>query len=409
MDFNDTKEEAEFRSEVKVWLESNAPKSLQVAARYDAIDVKEDALSRAREWQAKKAESGYAAITWPKEFGGLGGTAIQSVIYSQEESKYNVPAGFFEIGLGMCIPTMMAWATSKQNERYVKPALHGEEVWCQLFSEPAAGSDVAGVRTKAEKDGDDWIINGQKVWTSGAHFSDFGIIVVRTDPNVAKHKGLSFFFLDMKSEGIEVKPIRQISGGANFNEVFFTDVRVPDSQRLGEVGEGWKVALTTLMNERLAIGVPKSADYSSLTKAAKEIDINDEPAIKNDLVRSKIADWYIQAEGLKYTKMRTLTSLSKGETPGPESSIGKIVSAPKMQDLASFAMDLQGAAGIMNDAEIALLHSIFQSQWLSAAGYRIAGGTDEILRNIVAERVLGLPQDVRVDKSVPFNELPSGR
>ena len=268
MDFNDTKEEAEFRSEVKVWLESNAPKSLQVAARYDAIDVKEDALSRAREWQAKKAESGYAAITWPKEFGGLGGTAIQSVIYSQEESKYNVPTGFFEIGLGMCIPTMMAWATSEQNERYVKPALHGEEVWCQLFSEPAAGSDVAGVRTKAEKDGDDWIINGQKVWTSGAHFSDFGIIVVRTDPNVAKHKGLSFFFLDMKSEGIEVKPIRQISGGANFNEVFFTDVRVPDSQRLGEVGEGWKVALTTLMNERLAIGVPKSADYSSLRKAA---------------------------------------------------------------------------------------------------------------------------------------------
>ena len=241
-----------------------------------------------------------------------------------------------------------------------------------IFSEPSAGSDVAGVRTKAEKDGDDWIINGQKVWTSGAHFSDFGIIVRRTDPNVAKHKGLSFFFLDMKSEGIEVKPIRQISGGANFNEVFFTDVRVPDSQRLGDVGQGWKVALTTLMNERLAIGVPKSADYSSLTRAAKEVDLNDQPAIKNDLVRSKIADWYIQAEGLKYTKMRTLTALSKGETPWPESSIGKIVSAPKMQDLASFAMDLQGAAGIINDAEIALLHSIFQSQWLSAAGYRIA-------------------------------------
>ncbi|MBJ66320.1 MAG: acyl-CoA dehydrogenase [Rhodobiaceae bacterium] len=409
MDFNDTKEEAEFRSEVKDWLKNNAPDSLKVAARYDAIDVKEDVLSRAREWQAKKADAGYAAITWPKEFGGLGGTAIQSVIYSQEESKYNIPAGFFEIGLGMCIPTMMAWATQEQNERYVKPALYGEEVWCQLFSEPSAGSDVAGVRTKAEKDGDNWIINGQKVWTSGAHFSDFGIIVVRTDPNVAKHKGLSFFFLDMKSKGIEVKPIRQISGGANFNEVFFTDVRVPDSQRLGEVGEGWKVALTTLMNERLAIGVPKSADHTSLTRAAKELNINDEPAIKNDLVRSKIADWYIQAEGLKYTKMRTLTALSKGETPGPESSIGKIVSAPKMQDLASFAMDLQGAAGIINDAEIALLHSIFQSQWLSAAGYRIAGGTDEILRNIVAERVLGLPQDVRVDKEVPFNELPSGR
>ena len=200
MDFNDTKEEADFRLEVKSWLKENASKGEKVGGRYDAIDVQEDALSRARDWQAKKAEAGYAAITWPKEFGGLGGTAIQSVIYSQEEAKYNVPTGFFEIGLGMCIPTMMAWATKEQNERFVKPALYGEEVWCQLFSEPSAGSDVAGVRTKAEKDGDDWIINGQKVWTSGAHFSDFGIIVVRTDPNVAKHKGLSFFFLDMKSE-----------------------------------------------------------------------------------------------------------------------------------------------------------------------------------------------------------------
>ena len=323
MDFNDTKEEADFREEVKTWLKENASKGEKVGGRYDAIDVQEDALSRARDWQAKKAEAGYAAITWPEEFGGLGGTAIQSVIYSQEEAKYNVPTGFFEIGLGMCIPTMMAWATKEQNERFVKPALYGEEVWCQLFSEPSAGSDVAGVRTKAEKDGDDWIINGQKVWTSGAHFSDFGIIVVRTDPNVAKHKGLSFFFLDMKSEGIEVKPIRQLSGGANFNEVFFTDVRVPDSQRLGDVGQGWKVALTTLMNERLAIGVPKSADYSSLTRAAKEVDLNDQPAIKNDLVRSKIADWYIQAEGLKYTKMRTLTAYQRVKLQGQKVELVK--------------------------------------------------------------------------------------
>ena len=209
----------------------------------------------------------------------------------------------------MCIPTMMAWATKEQNERYVEPALYGKEIWCQLFSEPSAGSDVAGVRTKAEKDGDDWIINGQKVWTSGAHFCDYGIIVVRTDPSVPKHKGLSFFFLDMKSPGIEIKPIRQISGGSNFNEVFFTDVRVPDTQRLGEVGEGWKVALTTLMNERLAIGVPKSADYSSLTQLAKDVILNNKPAIKNDHVRAKIADWYVQSEGLKYNKLRSLTYL----------------------------------------------------------------------------------------------------
>ena len=407
MDFNDTPEENSFRLEVREWLKNNANQDKKSAGY--VLDEEDGALSRAREWQAKKAEAGYAAITWPEAYGGLGGTSIQSVIYSQEEAKYNVPTGFFDIGLGMCIPTMMAWATKEQNERFVEPALYGKEIWCQLFSEPSAGSDVAGVRTKAERDGDDWIINGQKVWTSGAHYCDFGIIVVRTDPNVPKHKGLSFFFLDMKSPGIEIKPIRQISGGSNFNEVFFTDVRVPDSQRLGEVGEGWKVALTTLMNERLAIGVPKSADYPSLTQLAKDVILNNKPAIKNDLVRSKIADWYVQSEGLKYTKMRSLTSLSKGETPGPESSIGKVVSAPKMQDLASFAMDLQGAAGILNDPDIALMHSIFQNQWMSAAGYRIAGGTDEILRNIVAERVLGLPQDIRVDKTAPFNELASSR
>jgi len=407
LDFNDTPEENSFRLEVREWLKNNANQDKKSAGY--VLDEEDGALSRAREWQAKKAEAGYAAITWPEEYGGLGGTSIQSVIYSQEEAKYNVPTGFFDIGLGMCIPTMMAWATKEQNERFVEPALYGKEIWCQLFSEPSAGSDVAGVRTKAEKDGDDWIINGQKVWTSGAHYCDFGIIVVRTDPNVPKHKGLSFFFLDMKSPGIEIKPIRQISGGSNFNEVFFTDVRVPDSQRLGEVGEGWKVALTTLMNERLAIGVPKSADYPSLTQLAKDVILNNKPAIKNDLVRSKIADWYVQSEGLKYTKMRSLTSLSKGETPGPESSIGKVVSAPKMQDLSSFAMDLQGAAGILNDPDIALMHSIFQNQWMSAAGYRIAGGTDEILRNIVAERVLGLPQDIRVDKTAPFNELASSR
>ena len=407
MDFNDTPEENSFRLEVREWLKNNANPDKKSAGY--VLDEETGALSRAREWQAKKAEAGYAAITWPEEYGGLGGTSIQSVIYSQEEAKYNVPTGFFDIGLGMCIPTMMAWATKEQNERFVEPALYGKEIWCQLFSEPSAGSDVAGIRTKAEKDADDWIINGQKVWTSGAHYCDFGIIVVRTDPNVPKHKGLSFFFLDMKSPGIEIKPIRQISGGSNFNEVFFTDVRVPDSQRLGEVGEGWKVALTTLMNERLAIGVPKSADYPSLTQLAKDVVLNNKPAIKNDLVRSKIADWYVQSEGLKYTKMRSLTSLSKGETPGPESSIGKVVSAPKMQDLASFAMDLQGAAGILNDPDIALMHSIFQNQWMSAAGYRIAGGTDEILRNIVAERVLGLPQDVRVDKTAPFNELATSR
>ncbi len=411
MDFNDTPEEAKFRAEVRAWLEANAkPKDLSKARAGRSNKAEADRLASARVWQAKKAEAGYAAITWPTEFGGLGGSPIQSVIYSQEESNFEVPGGFFDIGLGMCIPTMMAWATKEQNERFVKPALYGEEIWCQLFSEPSAGSDVAGLRTKAERDGDDWIINGQKVWTSGAHYCDYGIIVTRSDPTAPKHKGLTFFFLDMKSPGIEVRPIKQMSGEANFNEVFFTDVRVPDSQRLGDVGEGWKVALTTLMNERLAIGQGSGVDYTELLKLARQTELETGPAIKDANVREHLADWYVETQGLKYTKFRTLTALSKGETPGPESSIGKIVSGPKMQDLASFAMDLQGQGGILQGDADAEMNAAFQNQWMWGAGYRIAGGTDEILRNIVSEQVLGLPQDIRVDKKVPFNELPgSGR
>ena len=411
MDFNDTPEEAKFRAEVRAWLEANAkPKDPNKARAGRSSKAEADRLASARVWQAKKAEAGLAAITWPTEFGGLGGTPIQSVIYSQEESNFEVPGGFFDIGLGMCIPTMMAWATKEQNERFVKPALYGEEIWCQLFSEPSAGSDVAGLRTKAERNGDDWVINGQKVWTSGAHYCDYGIIVTRSDPNAPKHKGLTFFFLDMKSPGIEVRPIKQISGESNFNEVFFTDVRVPDSQRLGDVGEGWKVALTTLMNERLAIGQGSGVDYTELLKLARQTELETGPAIKDANVREHLADWYVETQGLKYTKFRTLTALSKGETPGPESSIGKIVSGPKMQDLASFAMDLQGQGGILQGDQDAEMNAAFQNQWMWGAGYRIAGGTDEILRNIVSEQVLGLPQDIRVDKKVPFNELPgSGR
>jgi acyl-CoA dehydrogenase len=214
----------------------------------------------------------------------------------------------------------------------------------------------------------------------------------------------------MKSPGIEVRPIKQISGESNFNEVFFTDVRVPDSQRLGDVGEGWKVALTTLMNERLAIGQGSGVDYTELLKLARQTELETGPAIKDANVREHLADWYVETQGLKYTKFRTLTALSKGETPGPESSIGKIVSGPKMQDLASFAMDLQGQGGILQGDQDAEMNAAFQNQWMWGAGYRIAGGTDEILRNIVSEQVLGLPQDIRVDKKVPFNELPgSGR
>jgi alkylation response protein AidB-like acyl-CoA dehydrogenase len=285
----------------------------------------------------------------------------------------------------------------------------GDDIWCQLFSEPAAGSDLAGLRTRAERDGDDWIINGQKIWTSGAHYCDYGILVTRSDPTAPKHQGLTFFFLDMKSAGVEIKPIKQISGASNFNEVYFTDVRIPDSQRLGEVGDGWRVSITTLMNERLAVGSAGGPDFADIFRLAQNIEINDQPAIKDRAIRDKLATWYCQTSGLKFTKFRTQSALSKGETPGPEASIAKVVSAKKLQDIGSFGMDLMELGGLVMEDNTLLEDGMFQAAYLGAPGLRIAGGTDEVLRNIIAERVLGLPQDIRVDKGVPFNEIPTSK
>jgi alkylation response protein AidB-like acyl-CoA dehydrogenase len=404
MDFNDTPEEAAFRAEARVFLNANAePKSrARPVLRLD--DLGSDAVARCKEWQAKKADAGFACITWPKRFGGREASPILQVIYNQEEDNYGVPRGLFEIGLGMCIPTMMAYAKPEQLDRHVRPALRGEEAWCQLFSEPAGGSDLAALRTRAERDGDDWVINGQKIWTSGAHLSDFGIIVVRTDPNVPKHEGLTFFFLDMKSPGVEVRPIHQMSGASHFNEVFFTDVRIPDAQRLGAVGQGWKVSLTTLMNERLAVGEVHRPDVEDLLELSRRLMLN-----SNGAVRERIAEWYARTQGLTFTRFRTMTALSRGQTPGPENSIHKLVNASKLQDIASYGLDLMGMAGVVMDEDLAEAYAIFQQALLSSPSARIAGGSDEILRNIIAERVLGLPADIRVDKKVPFNQVPTGR
>jgi len=410
MDFEDTPQEAQFRAAVRAFLEANAERRKPgMAEGYRTSQSAPGALERAKAWQAKKAANGYAGITWPKEWGGRGGTPIEQVIYNQEEAHYVVPRGFFEIGLGMCIPTLCTWGTPEQRQRYAPPALKGEEIWCQLFSEPAAGSDLAGLRTRAEKKGDEWIINGQKIWTSGAHYSDYGILVTRSDPNVPKHKGLTFFFLSMKSPGVEIRPIKQISGQSHFNEVFFTDVRIPDSQRLGPVGAGWQVSLTTLMNERLAVGDAPGPDFTEIFELARGLELEDGPAIKNPAVRDKLADWFVRAQGLKYTKFRTMTALSRGETPGPEASIGKLVSATKLQEIASFGMDLLGMGGVMTDEAALPANGLFQQALLYSPALRIAGGSDEILRNIIAERVLGLPADVRVDKDLPFNQLPTGK
>jgi alkylation response protein AidB-like acyl-CoA dehydrogenase len=400
MDFNDTPQEAAFRSEAANWLKEN-----QLT---DADREGRSSLEVAKLWQKRKYEAGWACIGWDKEYGGRGASPIERVIWDQEENKYSVPSRFFVIGQGMIAPTLMVWAQPQHKENFLPKLASGDEIWCQLFSEPAGGSDLAALRTKAEKDGDDWIINGQKIWTSQAHYADYGIVVTRTDPTVAKHKGLTMFIVDMKLPGIEIKPIKQLTGDSDFNEVYFTDVRIPDHYRLGDVGQGWTAALTTLMNERLAIGGGgPGADVKLAMEIASLVEINGRPAIEDSAVRAKIAEFHVLEAGLEYNGYRAITALSRGELPGPENSIGKLVGAPKLQAVASFCMDLLEESGVLW-SEDDVLSSLAQRSYMGAPGLRIAGGTDEIMTNIIAERVLGLPQDPRLDKGIPFNEVPTG-
>jgi Acyl-CoA dehydrogenases len=411
MNFDDTPQEAAFRAEARQWIDANAPKEFEEELTKSSLGriklKKHDIVEVAKAWQKKKAEGGWVCLHWPKEYGGRGATPVERVIWQQEEGVYFKLTSPFQIGEGMCGPTVMAYGSEADKRRYLPKIASGEEIWCQLFSEPAGGSDVAGLRTRAEKQGDDWIINGQKIWTSGAHYSDYGILITRTDPNVPKHKGLTMFWIDMKSPGVSVKPIKQANGMQEFNEVFFTDLRVPDSQRLGAVGDGWNVSLTTLMNERLTIGARLATGFPELFEFCSNLMTEDGLAIDDRATRSKLANWAVKNSGLKYTSYRAVSALSRGERPGPENSIGKLVAGTMLQDIAMYAMDLQGAAGMLNDPETAEAAGQFQAMMMSSPSTRIAGGTDEILRNIIAERVLGLPGDIRVDKDVPFNKIPT--
>ena len=408
MDFNDSPEEAEFRARTREFLDKTvARRKPGEVAGYRRGQDAPDAIASARAYQRAKFDHGFAGISWPKEWGGQGGSQIQQVIFNEEEAQYKTLAGIFTIGLGMCMPTICTWGTPEQRDRYAPAALKADELWCQLFSEPAGGSDLAALRTRAVRDGDDWVINGQKIWTSGAHYCDWGIIVTRTNPDVPKHEGLTFFFLDMRTPGIEIRPIRQMSGSSHFNEVYFTDVRIPDSQRLGPVGAGWRVAITTLMNERYAAGENPGPDFEELLEVARIVDLEDGPAIDNPAVKEKLAEFYVRSQGLRYTKFRAMTSLSRGQTPGPESSIGKLVSASKLQDIAAYGLDLLGMGGAEMGPDMPLA-GLFEEALLYAPAMRIAGGTDEILRNIIAERVLGLPADMRADKGMPFRDVPTG-
>jgi alkylation response protein AidB-like acyl-CoA dehydrogenase len=414
MNFDDTPEEAAFRTEVRAWIDANAPKQLRPqleTAGFAGVSLADvDPMAVAKAWQKKKFEAGWACLHWPKEYGGRGATPIERVIWGQEEGPYGALAGTFIIGHGMCGPTMMAFASEEQKRQYLPPLAAGEEIWCQLFSEPAGGSDLAGLRTRAERATDgsgDWIINGQKIWTSGAHYSDYGILITRTDPNLPKHKGLTMFFLSMKTPGVEIRPIKQANGDSGFNEVYFTDVRLPDTQRLGAVNDGWRVSLTTLMNERLSIGSGMSTGFPELFDLCARIETPNGLAIDDPAVRQKLATWAVRTTGLKYNGFRAISAISRGETPGPENSIGKLVAGSTMQEIAMFAEELMAQAGIMTDPDLTAAAGRFQKMLLRSPATRVEGGTDEILRNIIAERVLGLPADIRVDKDVPFNQIPT--
>jgi alkylation response protein AidB-like acyl-CoA dehydrogenase len=411
MNFDDTPQEAAFRAEARAWIAANAPQHLHAqlaAAGYGQSPLAAgDAIAESKAWQKKKRDAGWACLHWPKEFGGRGASPIERVVWQQEEGVYGKLAGMFLIGQGMIAPTLMAFAQDQHKRRYLPPMASGEEVWCQLFSEPVAGSDLAGLRTKAEKVGDEWVINGQKIWTSGAHYSDFGMILTRTDPNVVKHDGLTMFFFDMKSPGVEVRPIKQVNGQSGFNEVFFTDLRIPDHQRLGDVGKGWKVSLTTLMNERMSIGAGMPTGFPELLDFCCEFDTGDGLAVDDPAVRSQLAQWAVRTSGLKYTAWRSISALSRGQIPGPENSIGKLVAGTTLQEIAAFAMDLQGPSGVLVDAAQPTAAARFQAMLLRSPATRIEGGTDEILRNIIAERVLGLPADMRADRGMPFNQIPT--
>jgi alkylation response protein AidB-like acyl-CoA dehydrogenase len=407
MNFDDTPEEAAYRARVRSWIAANAPDMGHLTGE-ERRNWHPAHKAIARAWQATKADTGYACISWPRERGGAGGTNIEEAIFSQEESRAGVQFTYFMTGLHMLLPALMEHSKDEASLARVAPAVRGDEIWCQLFSEPSSGSDSAGIRTAAVRHGDDWVINGQKVWNSGAQIADYGMLVARSNPDVPKHKGLSVFWVDMKAPGVEVRPIRMMSGDAELNEVFLTDVRIPGNQLVGEVNGGWKVVITTLMNERAALGSGTGLNWRDVMKLAAQVPSWEGTALDDPAFREWLADYYVQVEALRLNSFRTLTALSRGEQPGPEGSAGKLLWSSTTQDMTDHALDVLDHFGLVDGLDGAA-NGAFQHRFLWAPGLRLGGGTDEIMKNIIAERVLGLPGDIRVDKTVPFREIPGGR
>ena len=397
MDLNDTPEQAAFRAKARAWLEehsSEAPVLQGDGALTDADEI----LAARRVWQRRLAEGGLAGATWPAEFGGQSAGPIEGVIISQEMRRARVPGILDVIGVGMLGPTIMAHGTEEQKGRYLGPMLHGDEVWCQLFSEPAAGSDLAAVQTRA-KLGDDgsWTLNGQKVWTTNAHFASYGLLLARTNPELPKHKGMTMFIVDMNAPGVSVHGLRQISGEAEFNEVFFDDVVVPAENVVGAVDGGWGVGLTTLMFERLTIGVGSEGFGYNGARFARALA--DDPAAREDSgVRHELGTIAAELEAVRWTGYRLMSALQGGQIPGPEFGLAKVTTVNCAVRAGELIADVMGPQTLAQENEWAYMISFLP-------GLKSAGGTEEILRNTIGERVLGLPPEPRLDKGLPFSEL----
>lgn len=406
MDFKDTESQAIFRQKIRAWLNENAVK--RVDNLYQGMEG-EQAFLEAKEWYKKVFDAGFACLTWPSEYGGAGMDQMAEVIWSQEVAKFQTRDSYFVIGIGNCGPALLHYGQEEMKQRLLPRMASAEDVWCQLFSEPSAGSDVAGLSTKAEQVGEKWKINGQKIWTSGAQYADYGLILCRTDPTVSKYRGLTVFMIDMKQPGVEIRPIKQMDGGQHFNEVFFNDAETPDHYRLGEINGGWSVALTILMSERLAISSVQPTGFPQFFDWFMSDDIDGKAINQDPEVRLKTLDWFLDYAGLQATNKRLMTQVSQGGFAGAEASLGKLVGANMNQEIAQFVCKkLAGITGLISDPDLAIFKGHFQHSLLFSPGVRLAGGTDEIMRNIIAEQVLGLPQEPRADKGIAFNQLKTG-
>jgi alkylation response protein AidB-like acyl-CoA dehydrogenase len=399
MNFDDSPEDENFRHEVRAWLKENAePRS--GLDDWSQDHEHPDYVRRCRQWQHTLYEGGWGAITWAVDYGGRGGSVWHQTIFNQEAANYDVSAGAFAVGIGMCGPTLIAHGTEEQKDHHLPAMLRGEEVWCQLFSEPDAGSDLAGLKTRAQRDGDVFLVNGQKVWTSGAQHSDWGILIARTNPDAPKHMGITYFLVDMRTPGIDVRPLRQITGHAHFNEVFLTDVVVPLDNVVGEIDNGWPVAHTTMSNERVLIGRSgQGISVDQVLDLARRFGRNSDP-----VMRQRLAAFYTRSQLLRFMNYKVQTALSQGRQPGPEAATTKLFVSQHLSLTGDLLMDLVGMAGLLAEeraVDNGMWQTAFLNQWMSKLG----GGTDNIQRNSLGERVLGLPREPRHDKDVPFSAL----